>query len=107
MESLRRGKSPRSERPFLYTIRNGELKVPYLMANGIFCFYSAKFHDTDLWSLKNFAQSSGGVVPYERWSREDFERAANPKESPGRKMIDCGSGHDGPVLVLYPLGFSP
>ena len=45
------------------------------------------FHDAELRSLKNFARRYGGIVPYHRWSWQDLERAANPKESPGRKML--------------------
>lgn len=105
MEPLKVGESPQTERPFLYTIHNGRLQVPHLLANGIIFFHSAKFHNTELNSLEKFARRYGGVVPYDRWSRQDFERAANPKESLGGKMLDIGSGHGGPVAVLYPPGF--
>ena len=105
MEPLRMGRNPRVERPFLYTTHNGKLHVPHLLANGIILFCSAKFHDTELRSLKDFARRYGGIVPYHRWNWQDLERAANPKESPGNKMLKGGSGPNCPVAVLYPPGF--
>lgn len=107
MESLREGEPPRSKRRFLYTIHNGELCVPHLLANGIIFYCSADFHDTELRHLKTLARKYGDVVPYHRWSQQDFERANNPRKFGGGKIRKGGWGEDCEISVLYPLGLYP
>ena len=78
------------------TRRNGNLSVARLFADGTFVFFSPHPNEH---AVANCVQNHGPEVPLSQWSEQDRKRGADPKASPGAKMV---MGNYGEVAMLYP-----